>query len=169
MKDNTDEDKALVASLDAADVMAAREAIVNAENDKESNSSSSDSQNSSISSSSRWKEYKSNGARSVARRLLRRCQQIFAFAAKQCTERFADIQSKCYSTVPWILRSLICSQFNAIELCQASKMRKIAMEKCKLDEEDENGRNVLTPDLEDQWSNIRGITKELRDQMRINV
>lgn len=156
--EHTDEDQALVASLDAADAMAAREFVVNAENNTELNNSTSD--------SSRWKKYKSKGARSVARRLLRRCQQIFASAAKQCTEKFADIQSICYATAPWLLRSWICTQFNSVELCQPAKMRKTAIEKCKLDGD---GKSVLTPDLEDQWNGIDGITKELEDQMKINV
>ena len=163
MKDeDTEEDQALAASLDAADAMAARELIINAEDHTEFLS------NSSTSGSSRWEKYKSKGARSVARRLLRRCQQIFASATKQCVDKFADVQSKCYAVAPWLLRSWICSQFNSADLCQPAKMRKTAIEKCKLDG-DNNGKGILTPDLEDQWNAIDGITKELEDQMKINV
>lgn len=67
---DSDEDEALSASIENADILADREAIINTE-ELEANATTEP-------PPSRWKEFKSSGAKTMARRFIRRCQQLFS-------------------------------------------------------------------------------------------
>uniref|UniRef100_A0AC35EXZ0 Uncharacterized protein n=1 Tax=Panagrolaimus sp. PS1159 TaxID=55785 RepID=A0AC35EXZ0_9BILA len=117
---------------------------------------------------SRWKEFKSKSGKSVARRFIRRCQQLFAGASKQCHDRFMDIQQLCYDAVPWQLEGWICGQFDVNDLCQPKKLFNVAKKSCRMDSNDINDAK-LTPNLDTKIENTKSLGKDLKNQLKINA
>uniref|UniRef100_A0A914Y038 Uncharacterized protein n=1 Tax=Panagrolaimus superbus TaxID=310955 RepID=A0A914Y038_9BILA len=159
---DTDEDEALAADIDSADILSIRESIIDPDDDDSNSTAVPPTEQ-----PSKWKEFKSSGGKTVARRFIRRCQQLFAGASKQCHDRFMDIQQLCYDAVPWPLEGWICEQFNVNDICQPKKLSHASKKYCRMDSHDKNA--TLTPDLDSQIDNIKGLGKDLGNQLKINA
>uniref|UniRef100_A0A7E4ZXG7 DC_STAMP domain-containing protein n=1 Tax=Panagrellus redivivus TaxID=6233 RepID=A0A7E4ZXG7_PANRE len=147
-KDN-DEDEALSASVDSVKVLAEAEEIEFSEG------------NTTPTPTSTTKKQRFKTAISaMSERYEKRCREVFASAARECNAKLVEVQNKCHSIVPWLLRSLVCSQFSPAGLCQPSKLAKSAEEKCAV-----NRDSVPDGDADD----LKDLRAQIGKQLKISL
>uniref|UniRef100_A0A915DY80 Dendritic cell-specific transmembrane protein-like domain-containing protein n=1 Tax=Ditylenchus dipsaci TaxID=166011 RepID=A0A915DY80_9BILA len=161
---SNEEDETLAAVIDNAQAMADRQQIVEGMKYDEGTSSTPTIEE----VQPVWTKFKSKLGRSIARRFTQRCQQMFAGAVEKCHKKFQDAQSLCYESTPFFIAFFTCRHMNSLNLCQPSKMTSAANKYCALGQKlDEN--NPLTPDLDDQMDSMENISKQIKDQLKLNI
>ncbi|KAI6200304.1 DC-STAMP domain-containing protein [Aphelenchoides besseyi] len=112
-----------------------------------------------------WTKLKSELGRQAGRRMEERCEQTFAIAVRRCHEVFAETQARCYDKLP-LIGYLVCWQFNAMDICQPSDVKKFADVRC------ETGgalESEITPDLDNQMEKLENVSQQLNEQIRLNL
>ncbi|KHN72517.1 DC-STAMP domain-containing protein 1, partial [Toxocara canis] len=157
----SDEDKALAATIDNAEVLQIRDEMLNEK--KERKSASSDEHVRPI-----WDKMKSKSSKLLTMRLRFQCSEIFDKGIKKCHDKFRDMKDKCYRLLwymPFIKRNL-CGRFDVLQICQASEKHAEAAKFC-----DEMMQQTMatTKNFDYDTENMKNITEEVMDHLRINM
>jgi ABC-type lipoprotein release transport system permease subunit len=67
-----------------------------------------------------------------------------------------------------IIGYFVCWQFNALEICQPSKVKEFAEQRCKFGKELEES-DAISPDLDNLIESVDNISKQLNEQLKMNV
>ncbi|KAI6214021.1 hypothetical protein M3Y94_00219800 [Aphelenchoides besseyi] len=156
---SNEEDQVLAAVIDGSEALSERESSLNGQEI--------DSNRSSFNETHRppWTKLKSELGRQAGRRMEERCEQTFAIAIRRCHEVFAETQARCYDKLP-LIGYLVCWQFNAMDICQPSDVKKFADVRC------ESGgalESEITPDLDSQMEKLENVSQQLNEQLRFRL
>ncbi|CAD5232141.1 unnamed protein product [Bursaphelenchus xylophilus] len=97
-------------------------------------------------------------------RMAERCQSTYALAVRNCKERFSDVQSKCYDSLP-IVGLLVCWQYNSDSFCRPDTMEEIAMKTCDKFQNQESS----DIDMDEQMKKMRNVTDQMEEELRVNL
>lgn len=140
LQSTENEDEALAAELDNAQAISQRESIIEGVSVNETNETLREA-NEHLQPA--WTLYKSHLGRNYYRRMSQRCEQIYANAAKQCTEKMEGLQKTCHDSVP-IIGSYICPDLNPLEMCTPKELLKKAEKQCDFGKKNDEELNWTT-------------------------
>ncbi|VDM43244.1 unnamed protein product [Toxocara canis] len=183
----SDEDKALAATIDNAEVLQIRDEMLNEKKERKSASSDEhvrpiwDKMKSKLAFMSSIERFQMSirgyalafgyilqSSKLLTMRLRFECSEIFDKGIKKCHDKFRDMKDKCYRLLwymPFIKRNL-CGRFDVLQICQASEKHAEAAKFC-----DEMMQQTMatTKNFDYDTENMKNITEEVMDHLRINV
>uniref|UniRef100_A0A914ZU26 Dendritic cell-specific transmembrane protein-like domain-containing protein n=1 Tax=Parascaris univalens TaxID=6257 RepID=A0A914ZU26_PARUN len=157
----SDEDKALAATIDNAEILQRRDAILN-----EKKESKLDLTNEYIRPI--WEKLKSKASKLLTMRLHFQCSEVFDKGIKKCHDKFRDMKDKCYNIlwyIPFINRA-VCGKFDILQICQAAEKHAEAAKFC-----DEMMERVMgkMKSFDTDTENMQNVTDEVLDHLRVNM
>ncbi|RCN41290.1 hypothetical protein ANCCAN_12751 [Ancylostoma caninum] len=64
-----------------------------------------------------WTEFKTIQGRHIAKRIAKRCNDVFIKGVDKCRDLMSSVKDKCYEAMPWYLMFFVCPKLNAEEAC----------------------------------------------------
>ncbi|KAM3716667.1 Inhibin beta A chain [Dirofilaria immitis] len=161
----SDEDKALAATIDAAEVLHTRDSLLNKEPENSKEGLGIKTQKSVVPT---WNKLKSNLSKLLSIRMHYQCNEVFDKGVKKCHDAFRDMKNKCYSIL-WFLplfRGRICDKFDTLQICQVSKKVTEALTFCN-----QMTNQVLsrTKNLDSDLTDAHNLTEDILDHLRVNM
>ncbi|CAG9537036.1 unnamed protein product [Cercopithifilaria johnstoni] len=161
----SDEDRALAATIDAAEALQRRDTLLN----KEPENVKEDAENKMQKSAPpAWNKLKSKLSKLLSIRMHYQCNEVFDKGVKKCHDTFRDMKNKCYSIL-WFLplfKGHICDKFDTLQICQVSKKVTEALTFC-----DQMTNQVLsrTKNLDSYLTDVHNLTEDIMDHLRVNM
>ncbi|VDK49235.1 unnamed protein product [Anisakis simplex] len=154
----SDEDKAIAATIDNAEVLKTRDVMLNEKKDSISNEDV----------KPVWNKLKSKTAKLQTMRLYLQCNEVFDKGIKKCHDKFRDMKSKCYNMLWFLpfLNRVVCGKFDVLHICQASEKHQEATRFCN---EMMQGALQRSKSIDTDTDQMNNITEEVLDHLRVNM
>nr|CDJ87704.1 Orn DAP Arg decarboxylase 2 domain containing protein [Haemonchus contortus] len=118
-----------------------------------------------LSSKPTWADFKTTHGRQIARRVAKRCNDVFVKGVDKCQNLMSSVKDKCYETLPWYLMFFVCPKLNAEEACNVLQRRLQSIDACKKYMADARMSNSMEGDMND----VVNLTNILDTELQVNL
>ncbi|XGW01508.1 hypothetical protein V3C99_013992, partial [Haemonchus contortus] len=118
-----------------------------------------------LSSKPTWADFKTTHGRQIARRVAKRCNDVFVKGVDKCQNLMSSVKDKCYETLPWYLMFFVCPKLNAEEACNVLQRRLQSIDACKKYMADARMSNSMEEDIND----VVNLTHILDTELQVNL
>ncbi|CAJ0591798.1 unnamed protein product [Cylicocyclus nassatus] len=112
-----------------------------------------------------WAEFKTSQGRHIAKRISKRCNDIFVKGVDKCRDLMSSVKDKCYQAMPWFLMFFVCPRVNAEEACNIMERRTKSLSVCQ-----KHLKNAqMSGQMEGDVNDVINITDSLDDELQANI
>ncbi|KAK6753714.1 hypothetical protein RB195_012979 [Necator americanus] len=112
-----------------------------------------------------WTEFKTSQGRQIAKRISKRCNDVFIKGVDKCRDLMSSVKDKCFEAMPWYLMYFVCPKLNAEEACNIMQRRLQSLSACQKHMENAQMSGSMEGDVND----LINITDSLDNELQANL
>ncbi|EYC12757.1 hypothetical protein Y032_0046g1405 [Ancylostoma ceylanicum] len=112
-----------------------------------------------------WTEFKTSQGRQIAKRIAKRCNDVFIKGVDKCRDLMSSVKDKCYEAMPWYLMFFVCPKLNAEEACNIMQRRIQSLSVCQK----HMANAQMSSSMEGDVNDVVNITDEMDNELQANL